>query len=107
VRDSLLQVGEGLITAARFLALDEISTGLDSAVTYDVRAAETRTMQHATRCACHRVRRCALRRVELCYQPHDTSDISSQPPTDGRHCLSSRPAPTGRLHLIIPSRVGD
>jgi ABC-type multidrug transport system ATPase subunit len=29
-------VGEGIITAARFLALDEISTGLDSAVTYDV-----------------------------------------------------------------------
>jgi hypothetical protein len=51
VRDSLLQVGEGLITAARFLALDEISTGLDSAVTYDVRAAETRTAQHATGCA--------------------------------------------------------
>lgn len=29
-------VGEGLLTAARFLALDEISTGLDSAVTYDI-----------------------------------------------------------------------
>ena len=29
-------VGEGIITAARFLALDEISTGLDSAVTFDV-----------------------------------------------------------------------
>ena len=29
-------VGEGLLTAARFLALDEISTGLDSAVTFDI-----------------------------------------------------------------------
>ena len=29
-------IGEGIITAARFLALDEISTGLDSSVTYDV-----------------------------------------------------------------------
>lgn len=29
-------VGEGLITNARFLALDEISTGLDSAVTYAI-----------------------------------------------------------------------
>ena len=29
-------VGEGLITAARVLALDEISTGLDSSVTFDV-----------------------------------------------------------------------
>ena len=29
-------VGEGIITAARVLALDEISTGLDSSVTYDV-----------------------------------------------------------------------
>jgi ABC-type multidrug transport system ATPase subunit len=29
-------VGEGLITAARMLALDEVSTGLDSSVTFDV-----------------------------------------------------------------------
>ena len=29
-------IGEGIITAARFLALDEISTGLDSSVTFDV-----------------------------------------------------------------------
>ena len=29
-------VGEGLLTNARFLALDEISTGLDSAVTFDI-----------------------------------------------------------------------
>ena len=29
-------VGEGLITAARVLALDEVSTGLDSSVTFDV-----------------------------------------------------------------------
>jgi ABC-type branched-subunit amino acid transport system ATPase component len=29
-------VGEGIITPARFLALDEISTGLDSAVTHDI-----------------------------------------------------------------------
>ena len=29
-------VAEGLLTEARFLALDEISTGLDSAVTYDI-----------------------------------------------------------------------
>ena len=29
-------VGEGLLTAARFLALDEISTGLDSAVTLEI-----------------------------------------------------------------------
>lgn len=31
-----MTVGEGLITNARFLALDEISTGLDSAVTHDI-----------------------------------------------------------------------
>ncbi len=29
-------VAEGLLTEARFLAMDEISTGLDSAVTYDI-----------------------------------------------------------------------